>query len=149
MVSWVGSPLLEGQMGVWEKWPWSTLFWLFCSHLHQAPVKSSLTVYQGPDGEGHYSANRCLLMSFQELSLHIEGSGNTKAGGHSLRLIYWLLFCYVYQFTTGLGESATICLTQTIFYMLSTANQLLVTDLFLFYAPSAKPVRWGIGCPFH
>lgn len=63
-------------------------------------------------------------------------------------LVIILLRVSVYL-DTGLGESATICLTQTIFYILSTANQLLVTDLFLFYAPSGKPVQWGIGCPFH
>lgn len=34
-------------------------------------------------------------------------------------------------------------MTQTIFYMLSTTDQLLTaTDLLLFYAPSAKLAQW-------
>lgn len=80
----------------------------------------------GLDGEGHYSADRFGFLVSAIVSAH------TRAKEHKVKwaqadVNILVTFCYVYQFTSGLGESATLCLTQTIFYMLSTAIQLLAT----------------------
>ena len=59
--------------------------------------------FQGPDSEGHYLANKCGFLVSAIDSPH-RGVREHKGKWVQSDINILVIFCYVYQFTRGLGE---------------------------------------------